>query len=121
MVEKKTLKRVLGLGFSILGMLLLTGCASSDPSTPPNSQAFNSTAELGHSHSIVINKADIETPPAAGIARATSSTSNHSHSFAMSAGQLQAVAGGSAVTVVTGSADGGAGAHTHSYSIAKWF
>ena len=121
MVEKKSLKRVTGTVFFILGLLLLTGCSSSDPGTPPTSRAFNSSSALGHSHTVVINKADIETPPAAGIALTTSSASNHSHSFAMTREQLLAVAAGSTVIIIDGSSDGGGGAHTHSYSIVKWF
>jgi drug/metabolite transporter (DMT)-like permease len=122
MTEKKVWRHVLGAGISILGILLLVGCSSSSSNNPPSTtQTFGSTSALGHSHSVVMNRADIDTPPAAGIALVTSSASNHSHSFAMTADQLRAVAGGSTVTVVSGSTDGGAGAHTHSFSIAKWF
>jgi hypothetical protein len=76
---------------------------------------------LGHTHTVVINKADIDNPPTAGITLTTSSVSYHSHSFVMTRDQLLAVGSGTTVTVDSGSADGGAGAHMHSFGIQKWY
>ena len=69
---------------------------------------------------MVIHKAEVQTPPGAGISKTTSSISGHTHSFDMTQAQLTTVMGGTGVTVTSGNSDVG-GAHTHNFTITKWF
>lgn len=122
MKKKKLLVSIPGIGLAVLGILLLASCSSSgsgSPVTPPASQTFGSTTSVGHTHSVTVNRSEIESPPTAGIARDTSSNSGHTHSFAMTRDQLLAVASGTTVTITTGPAT--ADNHTHNFSISKWF
>jgi hypothetical protein len=118
-----SLKRFLAVaaGAAFLALLVfgVTGC--SDSTTPGGtSQTFTSTTSNAHSHTVVIQKTEVETPPVAGISKTTSSVSAHTHTFDMTEAQLTTVMGGTGVTVTTGSNDTG-GAHTHDFSITKWF
>ena len=91
--------------------------------TPPNpdtSRTFASTSVNSHTHSVTIEKADVQTPPAAGISKTTTSNSAHTHSFTLTQAQLATINGGGSVTVTSGSSDVG-GAHTHDFTISKWF
>jgi len=63
-----------------------------------------------------LQKADVETPPAAGINRATSSYVSHSHNFAMTQAELQTVLGGGSVVITTSTTE----AHEHTFTITKW-
>jgi len=69
---------------------------------------------------VTLQRSEVETPPAAGIAKTTTSNSAHTHSFDMTQAELTTVNGGGSVTVTSGNSDIG-GAHTHSFTITKWF
>lgn len=120
MSTQRTLAASAGAALLTLIMAGITGCGSS--TTPPLtiSKTFVSTFVNSHTHTVTINKADIVTPPAAGISEATSSNVGHTHSFAMTQAQLVTVSGGAPVAVTTGVSDSG-GPHTHDFTISKWF
>ncbi len=122
MSKRRVLAVLSGAAFLTLLMLGVTGCGSS--TTPPpgggTSRSFVSTSSNAHSHSVVIQRAEVETPPAAGIMKTTSSTSAHTHSFAMTEAELTTVNDGTAVVVTSGSSPTG-GDHTHNFTISKWF
>jgi hypothetical protein len=120
MSANKNLALVACAAFLTLIIAGVTGCGS--PTTPPptTSKTFTSTSVNAHSHTVTIAKADVETPPAAGIALTTSSSVGHTHSFNMTQAQLMTVNGGTAVTQTTGPADIG-GVHSHDFTISRWF
>ncbi len=122
MTRKDFLKTAFG---GILGTLFYLGfenCASSTtPETPggsnTNQKIFTSTSNSGHTHTITIQKSEVESPPAAGITRNVSSSGGHTHSFSMTQSQLQSVNNGGSVEITDSVSDG----HTHKYTISKWF
>lgn len=120
MTRKDFLKTACGGALGALFFMGLTNCKSpAAPETPndPNQRSFTSTSSDGHSHSITLNRSEIENPPAAGITRQTSSSSGHTHTFSMTQVQLQTVNGGTQVTITDSTSSG----HSHNYTIAKWF
>jgi hypothetical protein len=121
MVPKRTLTLAAGAAFLALLVAGLTGCSgSTTPQNPGTTKTFTSTVANSHTHTVTIQRSDVETMPMAGITMMTSSNSAHTHSFAMTQAQLIACNGGGMVMVMTGSSDVG-GAHTHDFSITKWF
>lgn len=119
MFTKRTL---VGLAALVLFGAFMVGCSSSTTTPPPsgNTHVFNSTSVNSHTHSVTLNKTDVQTPPMAGISGTTTSNSAHTHSFAMTEAELTTVNGGGSVTVTTGNSDV-TGAHTHQFTITKWF
>jgi hypothetical protein len=114
--------KVMGAGTLVaLAGSAVTACKSSS-TTPsnPDSHTFTSTGpsdnSSGHTHTITIQKTEVETPPAGGISRETS-TNGHSHTFTMTAANLADVKAGTAVTVTTSNTSG----HTHDFAISKWY
>lgn len=114
--------KVMGAGTLVaLAGSAVTACKSSS-TTPsnPDSHTFTSTgpsdSSNGHTHTITIQKTEVETPPASGISRETSAN-GHTHTFTMSAAQLATVKGGTGVTVTTSIFAG----HTHDFVISKWY
>lgn len=108
---------------AILALLVigLTGC--SDSTTLPISgttKTFTSSVANSHTHTVTIERSDVQNPPMTGMMGTTSSNSGHTHSFAMTHDQLMTCNGGGMVMVMTGNSDVG-GAHTHEFSITKWF
>jgi len=83
----------------------------------PCGRDLSSSNVQGHSHSVTLQRSEVENPPGGGISRETSSNSGHSHTFAMTQAELQSVNGGTAVTVTDSSVQG----HSHTYQIQKWF
>jgi hypothetical protein len=114
--------KVMGAGTLVaLAGSAVTACKSSS-TTPsnPDSHTFTSTGPSsgpGHTHTITIQKTEVETPPAGGISRETS-TNGHSHTFTMTADQLATVKAGTAVTITTQPDSTG---HTHDFQISKWY
>ena len=111
---------VTGLLGSIGALAALTQSRCTGSTTPPpppsTSKTFNSTSVNAHTHSITIDKSEVQTPGAGGISRQTSST-GHTHTFAMTQGELQSVNGGGSVVVTVAVAD----LHQHTFTINKWF
>ncbi len=112
------------LKFSIAGitaggvLALWPGCNSSEQTTPPpTGGTFSGSTAQGHTHSVTLQRAEVENPPSEGISRETSSNSAHTHTFAMTQAELQSVNGGTTVTVT----DSIVQAHSHTYQIQKWF
>ncbi len=70
-----------------------------------------------HTHTITIQKTEVDAPPANGINRQTSSGSGHTHSFVMTQAQLQDVLAGTPVVITSGDTS----AHTHNFTISKWY
>ena len=108
--------------FSAVGGWLLfkqTACKSS-PTTPTNpgtSKDFTSTTDQSHSHTVTVQRSEIDSPPAAGLTRTASSSGGHTHTFIMTQTQLLSVQGGTSV-IVTTSTDSG---HSHDFTIGKWY
>lgn len=101
----------------ILSGFVLTGCkTSSTTPTDPNSRVFTSSTDQGHTHTITIQKTEIETPPAGGISRQTSAN-GHTHTFTMNEAELLNVKNGTAVVVTTSDTNG----HSHNFTIQKWY
>lgn len=104
-----------------LGILISAGLSrckdGSSPTGPSVDKTFTSTSNSGHTHTVTVQKTEIESPPAAGISRETSSSSGHTHTFAMSQAQLQAVNGGGSVDILTSTVS----SHQHTFTISKWF
>jgi hypothetical protein len=110
--------KVMGAGaLTSLAGTVLTACKSSSTTpTNPANKTFTSTSSVGHSHTITIQRTEVDTPPSAGISRETSAN-GHTHTFTMSAAELTTVRGGAAVTVTTADSNG----HTHDFVISKWY
>jgi hypothetical protein len=112
------------LRWSLLGamaaFLILAGPACKSSTTADNpltEKSFISTSSQSHTHGVTLWRNEIENPPAAGMARATSLVNSHIHTFAMSQDQLQSVKNGAKVDIET-SFDSG---HSHTFTIQKWF
>jgi len=92
-----------------------TGC-NSTPTSPDNldSKTFTSSNDQGHTHTITIQKAEVET--AAGISRETSAN-GHTHTFTMTSAELTNVKNGAAVLITTKDSNG----HNHNFTIQKWY
>jgi len=107
------------LGLSVgLGALVAARCKSStSPEPTGDTKTFTSSNDSGHTHSITINKSEVQTPPASGISRETSTNSGHSHTFTMTQAQLTNVNNGGTEMCQTAMAS----SHMHTFSIAKWF
>jgi len=116
MTRKEFLKKgAMGLAL-IPGVALLSRCKSPASPTPTtDSHVFTSNSSSGHSHSITIQKSEVETP--AGISRETSASSGHTHTLTMTADQLNTVKGGTAVSVDTAVS----GTHFHTFVVQKWY
>lgn len=91
-------------------------CKNATTPTDPNSKTFTSSSDQGHTHTITIQKTEVQTPPSGGISRQTSAN-GHTHTFTMSAAELANVNNGTSVTVTTSDSNG----HTHNFAIQKWF
>jgi len=102
----------------VFGVLQMSCSKSSNPAAPHTSdfKVFTSTVVNGHSHTITIQKSELETPPVGGISRQTSVALYHSHSFAMTQAQLTAALTGP-VVITTGITND----HTHDFTIQKWY
>lgn len=120
MSTHRILAAIAGPAFLALLMASIAGCGSSTAPPLTVSKTFTSTMVNAHSHTVTIAKADIETPPVAGISATTSANVGHTHSFAMTQAQLTTVSGGTPVTAPTGLTDFG-GLHSHDLTISKWF
>ena len=122
-MRKTNPARVVTIAFlaAALGFFQVSCGGSSSTTAPPakpdpNSRVFTSTLVGGHTHTITIQKSEIETPPTGGISRLTSSTV-HTHSFTMTEVELTNVKGGTPVVVTTGDTN----LHTHGFTIQKWY
>ena len=93
------------------------GGGPTTPSDPNAQRTFTSTNNSGHTHTITIQRSEVQNPSAAGITRQTSSSGGHTHTFTMTQADLQTVNGGGSVVVTTSIAD----LHDHSFTITKWF
>lgn len=119
MTRKEFIKT--GIGGFLGGILLWLGygCSSStSPELPDDTQrSFTSSSSDAHTHTVTIQRSEIENPPQGGITRSTSSNAGHTHSFSMTQQQLQNVNNGQTVTVT----DSTVSNHNHQYQISKWF
>jgi hypothetical protein len=103
--------------FGALVALVQSRCSSSTTPPPPTtSKTFTSTSVNAHTHSITIDKSEVQTPGAGGISRQTSST-GHTHTFAMTQMELMTCNSGAFVVVTTSVTD----LHQHTFTISKWF
>ena len=112
--------KVMGAGTLVaLAGSAVTACKSSSttPSNPTDSRMFTSSTIQNHTHTITIQKTEVETPPAGGISRETSSASGHTHTFTMTADDLANVKSGTAVNIDTAVTS----AHLHTFTIQKWY
>ncbi len=120
MTRRNMLASLVGLlPMILLGMIACSG--SSSTTTPPNdTHTFNSTITNYHSHTVTLNKTDVESPPMAGVAGDTSSSSGHTHSYALTQAELTTLMGGGSVTITTGDSSV-TGLHNHDITFSKWF
>ena len=105
---------------AFLFVILLASCGSKHPTKPQSTadaNVFTSSVTLGHTHTITINKSDIDNPPAGGINTVTSVSLGHTHTFMMSQSDLQNVQAGNTDVVTTGDTGG----HAHDFTIQKWY
>jgi hypothetical protein len=109
MVRKNCLLLILTIGF--VGLFLLAA-----PQDEGQTKVFTSTNGTGHTHSFTLSKDDIDSPPAEGISKATSTDSGHSHKVTLTKEQLANLKNGMKVTIKT-SVDGG---HDHEFTFSKW-
>ncbi len=121
-MTRKDFLKTSSIGF-LAGLICLSkaGCKGT-PTTPDTStnidqKAFASSTDQGHSHTATVNKSEIESPPAGGISRSTSSSGGHTHTFSMTQTELQSVKSGSTVAV----SDSVVSSHSHTYQIKKWY
>ena len=112
------------LKFSIAGIAaggalsLFPSCSgTTEPQPPSAGGTFTGSTSQGHTHSVTLQRTEVENPPADGISRQTTTNSGHTHTFAITQAELQAVNSGSTVTVTDSTVE----AHSHSYQIQKWF
>jgi len=116
------------LKFSLSGIVggaalaLWPSCSGSSSTTPPPTTGgtFTSSTVETHTHTVTLDRSEVESPPAAGISRDTSSNAYpilHSHVFAMTQAELQSVNSGNTVTISTSVISG----HSHTFDIKKWF
>ncbi len=116
-MQRSEFLKLMGAGaLTVLAGSVLTACKSTTSPTNPTSKTFTSTTSVGHTHTITIQRAEIDAPPSAGISRQTSAN-GHTHTFTMNAAELATVAGGAAVTVTTSDTNG----HNHQFTISKWY
>jgi hypothetical protein len=104
-----------GLGGALL-LLAHPGCKNATTPTDLSSKTFTSSSSQGHTHTITIQKTEVESPPTGGISRQTSAN-GHTHTFTMNEAQLASVKNGTSVTVTTSDTNG----HTHDFTIQKWY
>jgi hypothetical protein len=105
-----------------LAVLTQSRCGGGDggsPSGPSDntSRTFVSSSDDGHTHSVTVNRSEVDSPPSGGISRQTTSNSGHTHTFTMTQAQLMSVQGGGTVTTTTTSDAG----HTHTVTVSKWY
>ena len=93
------------------------GGGPTTPSDPNAQRTFTSTSDSGHTHTITIQRSEVQSPPAAWITRQTSSAGGHTHAFSMTQAELQTVNGGGSVVVTVSVAN----LHDHTFTITKWF
>jgi hypothetical protein len=117
MTRKEFLKFVPAAAVGGALVLTFANCKSNESTQLPDSKSFVGSTSQSHTHTVTIQRNDVESPPAAGISRSTSTSSGHTHTFTMTQEQLQAVNSGGTVTVTDSLVDG----HTHNYVIQKWF
>lgn len=118
MTRKEFLKVSLGGILGGIALFFMERCNGTEtPSVPEGGQSFTSTNVDNHTHTVTLARSEVENPPAAGITKATSSSTGHTHSFSMNQAQLQTVNSGTAVQVIDSLVTG----HQHHYTISKWF
>ncbi|MEW5900548.1 MAG: hypothetical protein AB1715_03695 [Acidobacteriota bacterium] len=117
MKRREFLKSVLGGTVGAVAVLATVRCQSNEAPDMPGSRTFTGSSSQGHTHTVTIQRSEVENPPVGGISRSTSSSSGHSHTFAMTQAQLQSVNAGNTVPVTDSLVSG----HTHDYVIQKWF
>jgi hypothetical protein len=76
---------------------------------------YTSTQVQNHTHTFGLEIADIDAPPANGVAGETSTEQGHSHTVSVTMAMLAQVAAGQSVTIATGSAE----AHMHGFTLVK--
>jgi hypothetical protein len=111
------------------GVLTALGISCKSPVSPDEDEKFfesvSTTSPYAHTHSVKIQKSEIENPPSNGISRFTTNTqlepmrnySGHVHTFSMTQEQLVLVKNGEVVQITT-SEDV---LHTHDFYIEKWY
>lgn len=106
------------------GTATILGLKCSSPESPDqpngdeeNEQTFTSNTVDGHTHTVTLEKSEIENPPDGGISKNTSYSGGHTHTFSMTQQQLMDVKNGQTVTV----SDSVVSNHQHDYDISKWY
>jgi hypothetical protein len=106
------------LALCIPAALVSSRCGGATEPEDPNAQrTFTSTSDDGHTHTITIQRSEVQNPPASGITRQTSTSTAHTHQFSMTQAELMTVNGGGSVNVTTSVTN----VHDHSFTITKWF
>jgi hypothetical protein len=76
---------------------------------------YSSSNDQAHFHTFALDDSALADPPSAGVSGDTSLAQSHTHSVTISSDQLQQVATGQSVMVITSSNSG----HTHAFSFTK--
>lgn len=79
------------------------GCLRFARATPQGyeSQSFESTLEVDHTHTLLVQTSDIDQPPAGGVTYTTAMALEHTHQVTLTQVQLKTLAAGNTVTVQT--------------------
>ncbi len=96
-------------------MLLPAGCGGGSSSSTGSDFDVQSSTASGHSHSVRILAADLNSPPTAGANYTTTTTNGHFHVLNVTTQQLTDINNGLTVTLTTSITEG----HTHTFTVTK--
>ncbi len=110
----------------VLVPFTITSCSSSSSEsevvrttspTEPGCDGAGATSSVaeGHAHSLCVPAATLSGPPPEGVTLATTTSLDHQHEVKLTQAQLETIAAGGSVSVVTSVTNG----HTHGFSIRR--
>jgi len=118
MNRREVIFRVGGILLAIPASRVLMACGS-DTAANPNSLAFISSSDDGHTHSVHLLLTDISAPPVGGTTKTTSLEQSHTHTVSLTEADLNSIQAGNTVTK-TRSEDGTPfHIHTHTFAFHK--
>jgi hypothetical protein len=100
MERREFLIRVGSLAIWVPAAAVLSRCGGNQQSGPPTLN-FTSTTVNGHSHSLGLEVAILESPPPSGVQPVTSQVESHVHTVTLTMEDLQAIQANQAVTKTT--------------------
>jgi hypothetical protein len=130
MIRRQFVKLTTGSLIALGGSVFLFSCGgggyggstTSDaeaPAAPPQQSGtqilYSTSVDGAHFHTFGIDTSAFASPPADGVAGATSNDAGHMHTVAVSMAELQSVGAAQTIKVTTGSAE----SHTHVLTLVK--